>query len=75
MVNQQSYAINANAPIGSNYTLYTTMSENDTTGPTATLGGKKAGCWKNPTPLAGPGKVILKATKGTGPAAAQVFVK
>jgi hypothetical protein len=34
MVNQQSYAINANAPIGSNYTLYTTMSENDTTGPT-----------------------------------------
>jgi hypothetical protein len=51
------------------------LAQDDTTGPTATLGGKKAGCWKNPTPLAGPGKVILKATKGAGMAAAQVYVK
>jgi hypothetical protein len=43
-------------------------------GPTATLGGKASGCWKNPTPLASPAKVILKATRGAGMAAAQVYV-
>lgn len=51
------------------------LAQDDTTGPSATLGGKKSGCWKNPTPLAAPGKVILKATKGSGMAAAQVFSK
>jgi hypothetical protein len=51
------------------------LAQDSTTGPSATLGGKKDGCWKNPTPLAGPGKVILKATKGSGMAAAEVFVK
>jgi hypothetical protein len=51
------------------------LAQDSTSGPSATLGGKKDGCWKNPTPLAGPGKVILKATKGSGMAAAQVFVK
>jgi hypothetical protein len=51
------------------------LAQDSTTGPSATLGGKASGCWKNPTPLGGPGKVILKATKGTGLAAAQVYVK
>jgi hypothetical protein len=44
-------------------------------GPNATLGGKATGCWRNPTPLAGVGKVILRATSGQGLAAAQVFSK
>jgi hypothetical protein len=43
-------------------------------GPNATLGGKGS-CFKNPLPLGGPGKVILKAAKGTGMAGAQIFVK
>ena len=44
-------------------------------GPTAVLGGKTAGCFKNPLPIGGPAKVILKATRGAGMAAAQVYVK
>jgi hypothetical protein len=44
-------------------------------GPTAVVGGKSVGCWKNPTPLAGPGKIIVRALKGTGIAAVQVFSK
>ena len=51
------------------------LAQDHTSGPTATLGGKAAGCWKNPTPLGGPGKVVLKATRGAGIAGAQVFVK
>ena len=44
-------------------------------GPTTVLGGKASGCFKNATPLGGPGKVIIKATKGSGIAAAQVYSK
>jgi hypothetical protein len=44
-------------------------------GPTAVLGGKATGCFKNPLPIGGPAKVILKATRGAGMAAAQVYVK
>jgi hypothetical protein len=44
-------------------------------GGTAILGGKSAGCFKNPLPLGGPGKVIIKATKGAGIGAAQVYIK
>ena len=50
------------------------LAQDSTTGPTATLGGK-AQCFRNPLPIGGPGKVILKATKGAGLAAAQVFIK
>jgi len=39
------------------------------------LGGKATGCWRNPTPLTGTGKVILRATSGQGLAAAQVLSK
>jgi hypothetical protein len=51
------------------------LAQDSTTGPQATLGGKANGCWKNPTPLGGPGKVILKATKGAGLGMAQVYSK
>ncbi|WP_437928214.1 hypothetical protein WMF37_02905 [Sorangium sp. So ce291] len=51
------------------------LAQDSTTGAAATLGGKASGCWKNPLPIGGPGKVILKATKGAGIAAAQVFSK
>ena len=51
------------------------LAQSSGSGPNATLGGKATGCWRNPTPLAGTGKVILRATSGQGLAAAQVFVK
>jgi len=44
-------------------------------GATAVLGGKASGCWKNPLPVGGPGKVVVKATRGSGLAAAQVYIK
>lgn len=52
-----------------------TVASSNTTGPNATLGGKTTGCWKNPTPLAGTAKVVMRATTGAGLAAAQVFSK
>jgi hypothetical protein len=52
-----------------------TVAQSSGTGPNATLGGKATGCWRNPTPLAGTGKVIVRATSGQGLAAAQVFSK
>jgi hypothetical protein len=51
------------------------LSQDSTTGPQAVIGGKAGGCWKNPTPMGGTGKVLMKATKGTGIAAAQVYSK
>lgn len=51
------------------------VAQSSGSGPNATLGGKATGCWRNPTPLAGQGKVILRATSGQGLAAAQVFSK
>ena len=44
-------------------------------GPTATVGGRASGCVKNPLPIGGPAKVILKAMRGAGMAAAQVYSK
>jgi len=52
----------------------TVLAQDQGSGPNATLGGK-GNCFKNPLPIGGPGKVILKATSGSGMAAAQVFVK
>lgn len=52
-----------------------TFAQDSGTGPTATLGGKAAGCWKNPAPLAIPAKIVLRATRGSGIAAAKVYVK
>ena len=52
-----------------------TVAQSTPSGPNTTLGGKTTGCWRNPTPLAGTGKVIIRATAGAGLAAAQVFSK
>ena len=51
------------------------LAQDSTTGPQAILGGKQGGCFRNPTPIAGTGKVVMKAVKGTGLAVAQVFSK
>ncbi|MCC6554310.1 MAG: hypothetical protein IT372_15115 [Polyangiaceae bacterium] len=51
------------------------LAQDSTTGPQAVIGGKQAGCFRNPTPVAGTGKILMKATKGTGIAVAQVFSK
>ena len=53
----------------------TTLAQDNQTGPNATLGGKAAGCWKNPSPIPIPAKIILRVTKGSGMAAAKVYVK
>jgi hypothetical protein len=50
------------------------LSQDNTTGSNATLGGKGA-CFKNPLPIGGPAKVILKATGGQGIGVAQIYVK
>ncbi len=50
------------------------VSQSSTQGPQAVLGGKSA-CWKNLSPIPIPAKVIVKATRGAGMAAAQVYSK
>jgi len=52
----------------------TVLAQSNSSGPNATLGGK-GNCFKNPLPVGGPAKVIVKATKGSGMAVAQVYVK
>ncbi|MEZ4300419.1 MAG: hypothetical protein R3B70_36075 [Polyangiaceae bacterium] len=52
-----------------------TVAQDQGTGPTATLGGKAAGCWKYPLPVAAPAKIVLRVTSGSGMAAAKVYVK
>jgi hypothetical protein len=53
----------------------TVIAQSQGGGPTAVLGGKSGGCFKNPLPIGGPAKVVLRATRGAGMAAAQVYVK
>jgi len=43
-------------------------------GPQAVLGGR-TNCFKNPLPVGGPAKVVVKATGGAGVVLAQVFAK
>lgn len=52
-----------------------TLAQDQSTGPNATLGGKASGCWKNPSPIPIPAKIVLRVTKGSGMAAAKVYVK
>ena len=52
----------------------TVLAQDNSSGPNATLGGK-GNCFKNPLPVGGPAKVIVKATKGSGMAVAQIYVK
>lgn len=53
----------------------TTFAQDNQTGPTATLGSKAAGCWKYPAPIGAPAKIVLRVTKGSGMAAAKVYIK
>jgi hypothetical protein len=51
------------------------LSQDNSQGGTAVLGGKSTGCFKNALPIGGPGKVIVKATRGAGLAIAQIYIK
>lgn len=50
------------------------LAQDNQSGGVAVVAGKGS-CYKNILPAAVPGKVIVKATKGTGAAAAQIYVK
>jgi hypothetical protein len=50
------------------------LAADQTQGPAASIGGGK-NCYKNPFPVAAPVILTLKATKGGGPAGAQVYSK
>ncbi|XXX81141.1 hypothetical protein WMF30_20495 [Sorangium sp. So ce134] len=49
------------------------LSQDNTTGPNATLGGKGQ-CFKNPLPVGGPAKAVM-TVRGSGLAVAQIYVK
>jgi hypothetical protein len=51
-----------------------TLAQSNGSGPNATLGGG-GNCFKNPLPIGGPAKVVVKATAGSGIALAQIFSK
>jgi len=51
-----------------------TVAQSNTQGPNATLGGG-GNCFKNPLPIGGPAKVVLRATGGSGIAVGQIFSK
>ncbi len=51
------------------------LAQDNSQGPNAVLGGKSAGCFRNPFPIGGTGKVIMRATRGAGVAMGQVYVK
>lgn len=53
----------------------TVLAQSTGTGPSAVLGGKATGCFKNPVPLSAPAQVVLRATRGAGMIAAQIYVK
>ena len=50
------------------------LAQDNASGGQAVVAGKGS-CFKNPSPVAVPGKVIIKATRGTGAAVAQIYVK
>lgn len=52
----------------------TVLAQDNAQGANATVGGK-GNCFRNPLPLGGPGKVIVRAVRGSGIAAAQIYVK
>lgn len=49
------------------------LAQDNTTGPNATLGGKGQ-CFKNPLPVGGPAKAVMRV-RGSGLAVAQIYVK
>ena len=50
------------------------LAADQTTGPSASIAGGK-NCYKNPFPIAAQVVLTLKATRGSGPAGAQVYSK
>lgn len=50
------------------------LAQDNTTGPQAVIGGGGA-CMRNPLPLGGPAKVVMRATGGAGIGVGQIFVK
>jgi hypothetical protein len=50
------------------------LAQDQSSGGQAVVAGKGS-CFKNAAPIAVPGKVIIKATRGQGAAVAQVYVK
>ncbi len=50
------------------------LAQDNASGPNATVGGKGA-CFKNPFPIGGPAKAIIRATRGGGLAGGQIYVK
>lgn len=51
------------------------LAQDNSQGGTAVLGGKSSGCFKNALPVGGPGKIVVKATRGSGLAIAQIYIK
>jgi hypothetical protein len=52
----------------------TPLAQDQTTGPQAVLGGG-GNCWRNPTPIGGNGKVVVKVSGGQGIVLAQLYSK
>jgi hypothetical protein len=50
------------------------LAQDNQTGPQAVV-GSAGNCFKNPLPVGGPAKVVMKATGGTGLAVAQIYKK
>ncbi|HEY4120879.1 MAG TPA: hypothetical protein VGM56_23610 [Byssovorax sp.] len=50
------------------------LAQSTGSGPQAVLGGGK-NCWRFMSPIGAPGKVLVKANKGAGMVAAEVFIK
>lgn len=54
----------------------TVVARDPLTGSKAVVGGQKSGgCWRNPTPFTGPGKLVITVTRGAGQVAAQLYAK
>lgn len=51
------------------------LAQDNSQGGTAVLGGKSSGCFKNALPVGGPGKIVVKATRGAGLGMAQIYIK
>jgi hypothetical protein len=51
-----------------------TIAQDNQQGAQAVLGGR-GNCFKNPLPIGGPAKLVMKATAGTGVAVAQLYSK
>lgn len=51
------------------------LAQDNSQGGTAVLGGKSSGCFKNALPVGGPGKIVVKATRGSGLGMAQIYIK